>query len=108
MGAMDSPIRQDCGEFRRAAGATHIKCAADVGAATLNDGRSSLEARAAAAAVSHAARHVDWTLAHSAFSGWLKTALRTALELYPVSVANDVEILRHLLHAWTQFRRRLT
>ncbi len=51
--------------------------------------------------VERAIQHVDWILEHPAFSDWIKHALRTAIERDPVSVANDVELLKHVLHAWT-------
>lgn len=40
---------------------------------------------------------IAWVLAHPAMSDWLKQALRTAQELDPIELRNDVELLRHLI-----------
>ena len=40
---------------------------------------------------------VEWLLRHPGTSAWLKQALVTAKGRDPVSIANDVEVLRHLL-----------
>lgn len=42
-------------------------------------------------------RRIAWVLAHPGTSPWLRAALETALARDPVEVANDVELLRHLL-----------
>ena len=43
------------------------------------------------------AARIDWVLDNAGTSAWLKEALRRALEADPVSVGNDVEVLRQLL-----------
>ena len=43
------------------------------------------------------AARIDWVLDNAGTSAWLKEALRRALEADPVTVGNDVEILRQLL-----------
>ena len=49
---------------------------------------------------------IAWVLGHAGISPWLKRTLREAIAADPVAVANDVEILRHLLQpraaAWAQ------
>lgn len=47
-----------------------------------------------------AERHIREALLHPAFSDWLKQALRSALERDPVALANDLELLGHLLRPW--------
>lgn len=42
-------------------------------------------------------RRIAWVLAHPGTSPWLRAALETALAQDPLGVANDVEMLRHLL-----------
>lgn len=42
-------------------------------------------------------RRIAWVLAHPGTSPWLRAALEAALAQDPVAVANDVELLRHLL-----------
>ncbi|WP_066723146.1 hypothetical protein [Sphingomonas pituitosa] len=42
-------------------------------------------------------RRVAWVLAHPGTSPWLRAALEAALAEDPVAIANDVEMLRHLL-----------
>ncbi|WP_333571526.1 hypothetical protein [Sphingomonas sp.] len=42
-------------------------------------------------------RRISWVLAHSGTSPWLRAALEAALAEDPVAIANDVEMLRHLL-----------
>ncbi|MGC8518521.1 MAG: hypothetical protein ACP5P4_08330 [Steroidobacteraceae bacterium] len=49
-----------------------------------------------------AERRIHRALAHPAFSGWLKDALRSALTRDPLALANDLELLGHLLHPWTE------
>ena len=49
-----------------------------------------------------AERCIHRALTHPALSGWLKDALRSALERDPLAVANDVELLSHLLRPWTE------
>ena len=39
---------------------------------------------------------INWVLNHPHMSDWLKAALRSATELDPVAVQNDIEMLRHL------------
>ena len=45
---------------------------------------------------------IAWALEHPGMSSWLKRALREAMESDPVAVANDVEVLRHLVQARCQ------
>lgn len=51
-------------------------------------------------------RRIAWVLEHPHTSDWLKGALRAALDTDPIAVANDVELLKHLLipraSAWAQ------
>jgi hypothetical protein len=42
-------------------------------------------------------RRIAWVLTHSGTSPWLRAALQAALDGDPLLVANDVEMLRHLL-----------
>lgn len=42
-------------------------------------------------------RRIAWVLAHPGTSPWLRAALEAALTQDPVAVANDVEMMRHLL-----------
>ena len=49
-----------------------------------------------------AERRIHRALAHPALSEWLKDALRSALGRDPLAVANDVELLGHLLRTWTE------
>ena len=42
-------------------------------------------------------RRIAWVLAHPGTSPWLRAALAGSLDEDPVAVANDVEMLRHLL-----------
>ncbi len=42
-------------------------------------------------------RRIAWVRAHHGTSAWLRAALETALAEDPVAIANDVEMLRHLL-----------
>ncbi|MGN8001031.1 hypothetical protein [Sphingomonas sp. 22176] len=42
-------------------------------------------------------RRIAWVLAHPGTSRWLRTALQAALVEDPMAIANDVEMLRHLL-----------
>ncbi len=51
--------------------------------------------------------HIRSALAHPAFSDWLKTALHGALERDPLVVANDLELLAHLLRPWAEARLAL-
>lgn len=46
-------------------------------------------------------QRIAWTINHPDMSGWLKEALRTALEQDPVAVLNDLEILKDLINLWT-------
>ena len=41
--------------------------------------------------------HIKWVLDNPAMSHWLKAALVSALREDPLAVANDLEILRHLI-----------
>jgi len=40
---------------------------------------------------------IAWVLAHPGMSDWLKDTLRSALLLNPITVVNDLEVLRRLL-----------
>lgn len=42
-------------------------------------------------------RRIGWVLGHPGTSPWLRAALEAALAEDPVAIANDVEMLRHLL-----------
>ncbi|MGC8522164.1 MAG: hypothetical protein ACP5PN_09960 [Steroidobacteraceae bacterium] len=52
--------------------------------------------------------HIRSALAHPAFSDWLKSALRGALDRDPLVVANDLELLMHLLRPWAEARLSLS
>ena len=52
--------------------------------------------------------HIRSALAHPAFSDWLKAALRGALERDPLTLANDLELLTHLLRPWAEARLSLS
>lgn len=49
---------------------------------------------------------IDWVLARHDISPWLRQAIVTASSADPVSIANDIEMLRHLFvplaGAWTR------
>ena len=62
------------------------------------------EIRLRAGTLRQAERNIAWILAHPGFSDWLKDALRTGLTRDPVQLSNDLELLKHLLHAWTLAR----
>ena len=49
-----------------------------------------------------AERRIHCALAHPAISEWLKGALRSAIGRDPLALANDLELLGHLLRAWTE------
>lgn len=55
-------------------------------------------------AVLNAERRIANALIHPAFSNWLKQALHTALDRDPVMLANDLELLGHLLRPWSEAR----
>lgn len=40
---------------------------------------------------------IAWVLAHPGMSAWLKATLTSALKEDPLALANDLEILNHLL-----------
>lgn len=42
-------------------------------------------------------RRIAWVLVHPGTSPWLHAALQTAMAQDPIGIANDVEMLRHLL-----------
>jgi len=56
-----------------------------------------------------AERRIEWVLTHPGMSGWLKDALRTALDRDPIDILNELEMLRVLLTPRTDamVRRRL-
>ena len=62
------------------------------------------ELRLAEARVRQAEGHIAWILDHPGFSDWLKTALRDAIRKDPVHLANDLELLGHLLRSWSRAR----
>ena len=47
---------------------------------------------------------IAWILAHPAFSDWLKAALRSAITCEHLQVANDLELLNHLVRRWSLAR----
>ena len=49
-----------------------------------------------------AERRIQHALGHPALSAWLKDTLRSAFEREPLALANDLELLGHLLRPWTQ------
>ena len=49
-----------------------------------------------------AERRIQHALGHPALSGWLKDTLRSAFEREPIALANDLELLGHLLRPWTE------
>jgi acyl-CoA hydrolase len=70
----------------------------------LSDTALSADLRLAEASVHHAEQNVAWILAHPAFSDWLKETLRSALTYDPLQVANDLELLNHVVRAWSLAR----
>ncbi len=48
-----------------------------------------------------AEQRIQSALAHPALSDWLKDTLRSALERDPLALANDLELLGHLLRSWS-------
>lgn len=40
---------------------------------------------------------IAWVLDHPTMSDWLKQALRSADDVDPIALQNDVEMLRHLI-----------
>ncbi|WP_294331816.1 hypothetical protein [uncultured Sphingomonas sp.] len=56
--------------------------------------RTQREPEVEIAAIEH---RIAWVLAHPGTSPWLRAALEAALAGDPVEIANDVEMLRHLL-----------
>lgn len=42
-------------------------------------------------------RRIAWVLEHPGTSQWLRAALESAMGEDPLQIANDVEMLRHLL-----------
>jgi hypothetical protein len=49
-----------------------------------------------------AEQRIHRALAHPAFSDWLKDSLRSALGRDPLCLANDLELLGHLLRPWAE------
>lgn len=49
-----------------------------------------------------AERRLHSALVHPAFSQWLKDSIRSALGRDPLALANDLELLGHLLRPWTE------
>lgn len=70
----------------------------------MNHSTMATDHAACAARVRLAEEHIGWILDHPAFSQWLKHALRSAIACDPERVANDLEILTHLLRGWTAAR----
>lgn len=50
-----------------------------------------------ATTIAEAETRIAWVLNHPDMSDWLKQALRTAVDVDPVGLQNDVELLRHLV-----------
>ena len=70
----------------------------------MSDTASLNELRLSAGAASQAERNIAWILQHPGFSDWLKDTLRSAVRCDPVQLANDLELLGHLLRAWSGAR----
>jgi hypothetical protein len=70
----------------------------------VSNNRLPTDLRACEATVHHAEENIAWILAHTAFSGWLRDALRSAKTCDPLQLANDLELLNHVLRAWTAAR----
>jgi len=70
----------------------------------LSDTTLSADLRLAEASVRQAEQNVAWILAHPAFSDWLKETLRSAMTCDPLQVANDLELLNHVVRAWSLAR----
>lgn len=47
-------------------------------------------------ALARADAHIAWALAQPQVSGWLQAALRSARDHDPLTLQNDIELLRHL------------
>lgn len=70
----------------------------------MSDTTLSADLRLAEASVRQAEQNVAWILAHPAFSDWLKETLRRAMTCDPLQVANDLELLNHVVRAWSLAR----
>jgi hypothetical protein len=70
----------------------------------MNDSSRKTELATCEARVRLAEENIAWILDRPAFSGWLKDALRGAIARDPERVANDLEILTHVLRGWTSAR----
>lgn len=62
------------------------------------------ELRLSAGATRQAERNIAWILQRPGFSDWLKDTLRSGVRCDPVQLANDLELLSHLLRAWSAAR----
>ena len=67
----------------------------------MNESSDTPARRLQAGVLRQAERNIAWILEHPAFSDWLKTALRSGVMRDPVHLANDLELLGHLLRAWS-------
>ncbi|HMM57857.1 MAG TPA: hypothetical protein PKD77_09765 [Rudaea sp.] len=70
----------------------------------MNDSSMTTELATCEARVRLAEENIAWILDHPAFSGWLKDTLGSAIARDPERVANDLEILTHVLRGWTSAR----
>jgi hypothetical protein len=70
----------------------------------LSDTTLSADFRLAEASLRHAEQNASWILAHPAFSDWLKETLRSAMTCDPLQIANDLELLNHVVRAWSLAR----
>ena len=51
---------------------------------------------------------ISWVLDHPHMSDWLKHALRSAASCDPITMQNDVEMLRHLILPRSQAQIEMT
>jgi hypothetical protein len=70
----------------------------------MSDASMKTELATCEARVRLAEENIAWILDRPAFSGWLKDALGGAIVRDPERVANDLEILAHVLRGWTTAR----
>lgn len=66
----------------------------------MNDSRMRLDIAAGEASVRLAEQNIFWILERPSFSQWLKDALRGGMTCEPERLANDLEILTHVLRGW--------
>lgn len=87
---MDAAITSRPGSVPR----SPIRAAA---ASVTHENKVSCMTRESAPALRSSADHIAWLLAHPGTSEWLKAALRSAQSCKPVTLLNNLEVLRLVL-----------